>query len=343
METDAAPERVTLALVADEAGVSLSTISKVLNGRADVSAATRERVEELLQRRGYERRGARAQPKADLIELVFHELESVWSMEVIAGVEEVAQEHGLSVVLTVSGSRHAPDPEWIEGVMRRRPVGVVLVFSDLAPEYRERLRSRAIPFVIVDPAGDPSPDAPSVGSANWSGGLMATRHLIELGHRRIAAITGPEDMMCSLARLDGLRSAMNSAGLEIRPEWIRFGDFHMSGGRDHARELLSSPDRPTAIFAGSDLQALGAIEAARGLGLRVPEDVSIVGYDDIPLAQWLTPRLTTVHQPLRRMGEEAARLVIRLSEGSAEATPRMDLATSLVVRESTAPPAAAAA
>ncbi|MEV1132266.1 LacI family DNA-binding transcriptional regulator [Agromyces sp. NPDC049794] len=341
MQTDAAPGRVTLAEIALEAGVSLSTISKVLNGRADVAASTRARVEQLLQQHGYERRGARAQPKADLIELVFHELESVWSMEVIGGVEEVAQEHGLSVVLTVSGSRHSPDPEWIEGVMRRRPVGVVLVFSDLAPEYRERLRSRAIPFVIVDPAGDPSPDAPSVGSANWSGGLMATRHLIELGHRRIAAITGPEDMMCSLARLDGLRSAMNSAGLEIRPEWIRFGDFHMSGGRDHARELLSSSDRPTAIFAGSDLQALGAIEAARTLGLRVPEDVSIVGYDDIPLAQWLTPRLTTVHQPLRRMGEEAARLVIRLSEGSAEATPRMDLATSLVVRESTAPPAAA--
>lgn len=341
MQTDAPAERVTLAEIAEEAGVSLSTISKVLNGRTDVAAATRERVEQLLQGHGYERRGARANPKAELIELVFHELESVWSMEVIAGVEEVAKEHGLSVVLTVSGSRHAPDPEWIEGVMRRRPVGVVLVFSDLAPEYRERLRSRAIPFVIVDPAGDPSPDAPSVGSANWSGGLMATRHLIELGHRRIAAITGPEDMMCSLARLDGLRSAMNSAGLEIRPEWIRFGDFHMSGGRDHARALLSSPDRPTAIFAGSDLQALGAIEAARALGLRVPEDVSIVGYDDIPLAQWMTPRLTTVHQPLRRMGEEAARLVIRLSEGTAEATPRMDLATSLVVRESTAPPAAA--
>ena len=300
MQTDAPAERVTLAEIAGEAGVSLSTISKVLNGRSDVAAATRDRVEHLLQHHGYERRGARAQPKAELIELVFHELESVWSMEVIGGVEEVAKEHGLSVVLTVSGSRHAPDPEWIEGVMRRRPVGVVLVFSDLAPEYRERLRSRAIPFVIVDPAGDPSPDAPSVGSANWSGGLMATRHLIELGHRRIAAITGPEDMMCSLARLDGLRSAMNSAGLEIRPEWIRFGDFHMSGGRDHARALLSSPDRPTAIFAGSDLQALGAIEAARALGLRVPEDVSIVGYDDIPLAQWMTPRLTTVHQPLRR-------------------------------------------
>ena len=164
-----------------------------------------------------ERRGGRSESHAELIELVFHELDPIWSMELIDGVESVAKAHGLSVVLTVSGSRHAPDPDWIEGVMRRRPVGIVLVFSELAPEYRERLRSRAIPFVIVDPAGDPSPDVPSVGSANWSGGLAATRHLIELGHRRIAAITGPEDMMCSLARVDGYRSAMNSAGPADRP------------------------------------------------------------------------------------------------------------------------------
>ncbi len=198
--------------MAEEAGVSLSTISKVLNGRADVSPPTRARVEQLLADRGYRRRGGgRSESRAELIELVFHELDPIWSMELIGGVEQVAKEHGLSVVLTVSGSRHAPDPDWIEGVMRRRPVGVILVFSELAPEYRERLHSRAIPFVIVDPAGDPSPDAPSVGSANWSGGLAATRHLIELGHTRIAAITGPEDMMCSLARVDGYRSAMNSA------------------------------------------------------------------------------------------------------------------------------------
>lgn len=339
MQTDATPERVTLAAVAEEAGVSLATISKVLNGRTDVAAGTRSRVETLLRDRGYERRGARTPRKGEFIELVFHELDSIWSMELIDGVETVAKEHGLSVVLTVSGSRHSPDPEWIEGVMRRRPVGVVLVFSELAPEYRERLRSRAIPFVIVDPAGDPSPDVPSVGSANWSGGLMATRHLIELGHRRIAAITGPEDMMCSLARLDGYRSAMNSAGLPIDPAWIRFGDFHVTGGRDRASEMLAAPEPPTAIFAGSDLQALGVLDAARAHGLRVPEDLSIVGYDDIPLAKWVTPRLTTVHQPLRRMGEEAARLAIRLSEETPPTTPRMDLATSLVVRESTAPPA----
>lgn len=334
--------RVTLADVASEAGVSLSTISKVLNGRPDVSAGTRARVERILSSNGYLRRTSE-KTGSGLIELVFHELESAWSMEIIRGVENVAAENGMSVVLTESGSRHAPAPDWIEGALRRRPVGIVLVFSDLPREYREMLRRRTIPFVIIDPAGDPSPDVPSVGSANWSGGLMATRHLIELGHTRIAAITGPDDMMCSHARLDGFRSAMGAAGIPIVPEWVRFGNFHTSGGEQHGRELLESTDRPTAIFAGSDLQALGVLEAVRGLslhgpGLRVPEDLSIVGYDDIPLAKWVSPRLTTVRQPLRRMAEEASRLVLRLSKAPLETVPRMDLATSLIVRESTGSP-----
>lgn len=335
MSTEA---RVTLSDVAVEAGVSLATISKVLNGRPDVSAATRARVEELLARHGYQRRSGPTTAKPELLELVFHELDRIWSMELIDGVESVAKEHGLSVVLTVTGDRHSPGSEWLEGVLRRRPAGVILVFSDLPPALRERLRSRAIPFAIVDPAGDPSPDVPSVGSANWSGGLAATRHLIELGHTRIAAITGPADMMCSLARLDGYRSAMNSAGLSIDPAWVRFGDFHVEGGRAEAMRLLDRPDRPTAIFAGSDLQALGTLEAARALGLRVPEDLSIVGYDDIPLSRWVSPRLTTVHQPLRQMGVESARLVLAVAAGGPITTQRMDLATSLVVRDSTAPP-----
>ena len=345
--------RVTLASVADEAGVSLSTISKVLNGRSDVSSATRARVESLLAQRGYARRVSAEASRSELIELVFHELESSWSMEIIAGVEATAKEHGLSVVLTESGSRHAPDPAWIEGVMRRRPLGIVLVFSDLAPEYREKLQARSIPFVIIDPAGDPSPDVPSVGSANWSGGLLATRHLIELGHRRIAAITGPEDMMCSLARLDGYRSAMNKAGLPVDPQdavapttpitvllslyqRVRFGDFHVSGGRDHSLSLLNLPEPPTAIFAGSDLQALGVFETARALGLHIPRDLSVVGYDDIALTRWVSPSLTTIHQPLRRMGAEATRIVIRMADERPATTPRLDLATSLVVRDSTA-------
>jgi LacI family transcriptional regulator, xylobiose transport system transcriptional regulator len=330
--------RVTLAEIAAEAGVSLATMSKVLNGRTDVAPATRARLEEHLARHGYTRRNATQ--RSEFVELVFHELEPSWSMEVIEGVEDVAHASGLSVVLTVSGDRHSPSPEWIDGVLRRRPAGVSLVFSDIAPRYREKLRSRGIPFVIVDPAGDPSPDVPSVGSANWSGGLMATRHLIELGHRRIAAITGPEDMMCSLARVDGYRSAMNAAGLPIDPELIRFGDFHPGGGETRARELLASSDPPTAIFAGSDLQALGVIAAGSAAGLSVPDDLSVVGYDDIALSRWMRPQLTTVHQPLRRMGEEATRLALRLADGSSIETLRMDLATHLVVRGSTAPFAA---
>jgi LacI family xylobiose transport system transcriptional regulator len=328
--------RVTLADIADETGISLATISKVLNGRADVAAGTRARVERELARHGYQRRTT--QQRAPYVELVFHELESSWSMEVIEGVERVAKDAGLSVVLTVSGDRHSPAPDWIDGVLQRRPVGVVLVFSDMSAPYREKLRSRSIPFVIVDPAGDPAGDVPSVGSANWSGGLMATRHLIELGHRRIAAITGPEDMMCSLARVDGYRSAMNSAGLEIDPAWIRFGDFHTTGGEARARELFALDTPPTAVFAGSDLQAVGAIAAARAAGLSVPDDVSIVGYDDIPLARWMSPQLTTVHQPLRKMGESATRLVLGMAEGHEPDTLRMDLATRLVVRDSTAAP-----
>lgn len=336
MSIEEMPPRVTLAVVADEAGVSLSTISKVLNGRRDVASATRARVEDLLEQNGYRRRGNERR-ESSLLEVVFHELDSAWSMEIIKGLENVARENDMSVVLTESGNRHAPGPEWISGVLRRRPVGVVLVFSDLAPEHKQQLSSRDIPFVIIDPAGDPSPGVPSVGSANWAGGLAATRHLIELGHKRIAMITGPEDMMCSLARLDGYRSAMNSAGLTVDPGLIRFGDFHVEGGRQAAAALLGMADRPTAIFAGSDLQALGVLEAARAAGIRVPEQLSIVGYDDVPLAQWSSPSLTTVHQPLQKMAEEAARLILRLRDGADASGSRMDLATHLVVRDSTAP------
>ncbi|WP_299527866.1 LacI family DNA-binding transcriptional regulator [uncultured Streptomyces sp.] len=333
---DDADGRVTLAEVATEAGVSLSTVSKVLNGRTDVARTTRTKVERLLETHGYRRR-THGTPLAPLIEIVFHELESVWAMELIRGVENVAKEHGAGVVLTESGTRHAPGPEWIEGVLRRRPLGVVLVFSTLPDTTKEQLRSRAIPFVIIDPAGDPEPDVPSVGSANWSGGMAATRHLIDSGHRSIAIITGPEDMMCSLARLDGYRSAMAMAGLDAGPHRVRFGDFHVQGGFTRAMELLEGPDRPTAIFAGSDLQALGVLEAARLKGLSVPRDLSVVGYDDVPLAQWSSPALTTVHQPLRHMAEEAARMLTRPNDPG-KAALRIELATRLVVRHSTAAP-----
>ncbi|WP_282697527.1 LacI family DNA-binding transcriptional regulator [Streptomyces sp. CC208A] len=336
MRDDEEKQRITLAEVAQEAGVSLSTVSKVLNGRQDVSPGTRRKVEALLEAHAY-RRTTRAAREAPLIELVFHELDSVWAMELIRGVENLAKAHRASVVLTESGTRHAPAADWIEGALQRRPIGVVLVFSSLPDAVKRQLAARSIPFVIIDPAGDPEPDVPSVGSANWSGGVAATRHLVDLGHRRIAIITGPEDVLCSLARLDGYRSALNVAGLESDPELVRFGDFHVDGGYARALELLRLPDRPTAIFAGSDIQALGVMEAARVCGLRVPEDLSVVGYDDVMVARWSSPALTTVHQPLRQMGEEAVQMLLRLRAGEPSVT-RLELATSLVVRNSTAPP-----
>ncbi|MEY6563682.1 LacI family DNA-binding transcriptional regulator [Streptomyces sp. PGLac3x] len=337
MRDDEKTGRITLAQVAQRAGVSISTVSKVLNGRQDVAAPTRIKVERLLEAHAY-RRTTRSAHEAPLIEIVFHELESIWAMELIRGVENVAKTHGAGVVLTESGTRHAPGPEWMEAMLQRRPLGVVLVFSALPGEVKEQLRARSIPFVIIDPAGDPDPDVPSVGSANWNGGLAATRHLVECGHRRIGVITGPEDMLCSRARLDGYRSAMTMAGLEVDPDLILFGDFHVEGGYDRATDLLSLPEPPTAIFAGSDLQALGVLEAARVQGLRVPHDLSVVGYDDVPLARWASPALTTIHQPLRQMAEEATQMLMRLRAQEPVST-RLELATSLVVRKSTAGPA----
>lgn len=336
MRDDEEMGRITLAQVAQKAGVSISTVSKVLNGRQDVAPPTRTKVERILETHAY-RRTTRSSQEAPLIEIVFHELDSIWALELIRGVENIAKANQASVVLTESGTRHSPDPDWIEGVLQRRPIGVVLVFSALPQAVKQQLRARSIPFVIIDPAGDPDPDVPSVGSANWAGGLAATRHLIELGHRRIGIITGPDDMLCSLARLDGYRSAMSMAGLATPPELIRFGDFHVEGGYDRAMEMLSLPERPTAVFAGSDLQALGVLEAARVNGLRVPQDLSVVGYDDVQVARWSSPALTTVHQPLRQMAEEAAQMLLRLRTEEPSST-RLELATSLVVRKSTAPP-----
>ncbi|MFF9374140.1 LacI family DNA-binding transcriptional regulator [Streptomyces griseoluteus] len=336
----AAKRSATLAEIAREAGVSAPTVSKVLNGRADVAAATRTRVEELLRTHGYRRRRAEV-TRSPLIELVFHELESAWAMEVIRGVENVARDAGLSVVLSESAGRLTPGRTWADQVAGRRPHGVVLVLSGLDAAQQALLTSRSVPFVVMDPAGDPGADVPSVGATNWQGGLAATRHLIDLGHTRIGAIGGPSRMMCARARLDGYRAALETAGLPADPALIREGDFHHESGHRLGLDLLGRPGRPTAVFAGNDLQALGLYEAARELGLRVPEDVSVVGFDDLPVARWVGPPLTTVRQPLTEMAEAAARLVLELGRGEREGTAtRLELATSLVVRSSTAAPAA---
>lgn len=329
---------VTIADIAAEIGVSVPTISKVLNGRPDVAPRTRAKVEEALDRHHYRRRRARsAGTTAGLVELAFHQLPSIWSVEIIRGVEEVLGPQRASLVLSSLDGAHRPRQEWLDDVLARRPLGVILVLSDLDAAQRLQLETRSIPYVVVDTAGEVAPGVPTVGSQNWNGGLAATRHLIGLGHRRIAAVTGPADVMCSRARVDGYRTAHDEAGVPLDPSLVRWGAFGVSDGYATGREILAGPDRPTAVFAGSDMQALGVIRAAHELGLRVPEDLSVVGYDDIPLSNWVSPALTTVHQPLRDMAATAARIVLDLAQGVPPTNLRIELATELVVRQSTGP------
>jgi len=332
-------QRVTLKEIAAQTGVSMTTISKVLNGAADVSSSTRELVEDQLRQSGYRRRKSRQ--RREYIEVVLHELEGEWALAIIEGVRETAAQIGLAVSLSVSGDRYAPADDWLDSVVRRGPTGIILLFAGIAAEGRAKLTARGIPFVLIDPAGDPAPGVPSVGSANWAGGLDATRHLIDLGHRRIAAITGPADVLCSLARLDGYRSALLAAGLPVDHALTRFGDFDRESGERHARALLALADPPTAIFAGSDIQALGVLHAAAARGISVPGELSVVGFDDLAVAELASPRLTTIHQPLREMAEQATRLLLALLEDRPPEVTRVELATSLVVRDSTAPPRSA--
>jgi LacI family transcriptional regulator len=328
---------MTIAHIARQAGVSVPTVSKVINGRADVSAETRQRVEAVIREHGY-KRSSRAVRSTPLIELMFHELESEWALQIIMGVEQVVSEHNLTLVLSEMQGRTTPARGWMDNVLARRPTGVIAVLSDINDELRSQLRSRSIPLVVVDPTGEPLHDTPSVGATNWSGGLAATRHLLALGHRRIGLIAGPEQILCSRARLDGYRAAMDAAGVQIDPELIRYGNFHVEAGIREGCALLDLPDPPTAIFACNDLQALGVYQAAREARLHIPDDLSVVGFDDLPVAPWVGPPLTTVRQPLVQMAVAATRLLLRLAKGEQPSQTRVELATELIVRESTAPP-----
>jgi LacI family transcriptional regulator len=331
-------QSTTIADIARDAGVSVPTVSKVINGRSDVAPETRRRVEAAIHDRGY-RRSAGSRQRAPLLEVIFHELESEWALEIVRGVERVAGQNHLAVVLSEMQGRRTPGRGWIEGVLARRPTGVIAVFSDLSESMRTQLATRGIPYVVVDPTGEPLHDTPSVGATNWNGGLTATRHLLGLGHRRIGVIGGPEWILCSRARIDGYRSAMAEASVPVDPDLVSYGKFHVEEGIERGRELLRLKDRPTAIFAGNDLQALGVYQAAREARLHIPEDLSVVGFDDLPVAQWVGPPLTTIRQPLMDMATAAAEMVLAIAAGDEPAQTRIELSTELVIRESTAPPA----
>jgi LacI family xylobiose transport system transcriptional regulator len=327
---------MTVATIARMAGVSAPTVSKVLNGRSGVALTTRRRVEELLREHGYRRPDAVGQ--AASLEVVFHALEGHLAIEIMRGVERVARDHELAVGFTEVAGRSEAGRAWTEQVLARRPTGVIAVYSNLSAHQQAQLSASAIPLVALDPTGEPLHSTPSVGATNWSGGVAATRHLLELGHRRIGAISGPGGYLCARARLDGFHAAMDAAAVTVDPALIRTGTFTFEDGLTLGRELLALADPPTGVFCGNDLQALGLYEAAREAGVRIPRDLSVVGFDDVEYTRWCGPSLTTVRQPLADMGAAAAELVLTLAAGEQPDQLRVELSTTLVVRQSTAAP-----
>ncbi|GGS27514.1 MULTISPECIES: LacI family DNA-binding transcriptional regulator [Actinokineospora] len=327
---------VTISDIAAAAGVSAPTVSRVLNGRGDVAAATRERIEALLRDHGYRRRGGQ-QAAIGLLDLVFNDLDSPWAVELIRGVEDAAHAAGSGTVVSAIHRRASSTRQWLDNVRSRASDGAILVTTDLDPALHAELRELHVPAVVVDPAGVPSLDVPTIGATNWAGGLSATEHLIRLGHRRIGFVSGRAELWCSRARLDGYRAGLETAGLSVDPALIVPGEFDYESGFRAGERLCALPEPPTAVFAASDQMALGVYEALRRRGLRVPEDVSVVGFDDLPEARWSSPPLTTVRQPMAEMGKLAVRTVQRLLRGEEIDSPRVELATELVVRDSTAP------
>lgn len=331
--------RSTLTGIAAQAGVSVSTVSKVLNGRTDVAPGTRDRIAKLLRGHGYQ---VVAGMRFGVTDLLIGSLHGPWAEELIRGAVDAAREAGHSVVVTTV-STGAEFSDWLERAARRGTDGVLSVlYLPTAPE-RDRLAGAHIPLIVVDPptepgsAGQNSGDIRSVGTTNWQGGLTATRHLAELGHRRIGAIGGPDRVWSANARLDGYRTALMRSGLPVDESLVVRGEFSVSEGRSLTHRLLDRPGPPTAIVAGNDNQAFGVLQALGERGLRVPGDVSVVGFDDA-VAAWTTPPLTTIRQPLAAMTAAAFRMLRMDADGVTAQPQHVELATTLVVRESTAPP-----
>lgn len=332
---ESAQPAVTISAIAEAAGVSIPTVSRVLNGRSDVAPGTRERIENLLREYGYRRRGARPTPSG-LVDLVFNDLDSPWAVEIIRGVEESLHAEGMSVVVSAIHRRGGADStrKWLDTLSARTSDGVILATTDLDSFLHAELQRLNLPVVVVDPAGVPDLEVPTVGATNWTGAVTATEHLIAQNHRRIGFVAGRPGLWCSRARLDGYRAGLDAAGIPSDSRLVATGDFDYSSGFAAGTELLSQPDPPTAIFAASDQMALGVYEAARQRGLRIPDDLSVVGFDDLPEAGWASPPLTTVRQPLSEMGALAARTLMRLVRGEAVESPRVELSTKLICRAS---------
>jgi LacI family transcriptional regulator len=331
---------ITIYDVAREAEVSYSTVSRVINNKG-VSAQKRERVLRAMAELGYVanlQARSLAGGQSHIIGLLVHSLSVEYFDEIARGVDDELAAMQYDLMLYTTHRRKGRESAYVAKVTRKLVDGLLLVLPRNAETYLEALRHRRFPYVLVDHQGLGF-DVPSVGATNWQGGYDGTSYLIELGHRRIGFITGEMTLGCARDRLAGYQQALSGAGLPLDPTLIREGNFLQPQAFTCANDLLDLAERPTAIFASNDVSAFGVMEAVRHRGLRIPEDISILGFDDIPQAAQVYPSLTTVRQPLAEMGRAAAKLLLTYIKDPDAAIQRIVLPTTLIVRQSCQSPA----
>lgn len=336
-------DRPTLDTVARAAGVSKATVSKVLNGRGEVAPQTRRRVQESITAVGYvPSTGRRVHDATPTITILFDAFVDLYSAQVLSGVVAAGIELGVDVVVTHlpgSGAPQTLSPSWFHGIAVKGHMGLIVVTTEVSPEQVRACAEAGLGLVAIDPVSiDPSTTdrLVSVSATNWAGGMQATEHLLALGHRRIGFAGGLPASRPAQQRLHGHLAALSAWNVANDDDLIMQVGFSHEDGRTMARRLLDLPVRPTAVVAGCDASALGVMEEARRRGLRLPEDLSIVGFDDTYAAEWTSPQLTTVRQPMREMGRVALRTLLSLAGGQRPETHHFELATTLVERDSTA-------
>lgn len=331
---------VTIKDLAKVAGVSPSTVSRALNDSPLISLETKRRIQRLAEELGYERNElARGLVKGSFgaLGLIVPDIINPFFAEITKGVEEVARSRGFGVVLCTTEGEEAREADYVQLLRRKRVDGLIIASVTLDDPCLANLQRSKVPFVLVSRLSQ-RVKAPYVVVDDRKGGRLAVEHLVSLGHEKIAFVGGPANVYSSRERMHAYRQVLRERGLPCRREWIIFSAFTQQAGREAGRRLLSCPDRPTAIFAANDLIALGIMEAAEELGLSIPEDLSLVGYNNIAYAGLPRIQLTTVAQPMRDMGRIAARYVLDVVEGKETAFLEAILAPQLIVRRTTASP-----
>jgi LacI family transcriptional regulator len=328
--------RVTIRDVAARAGVSVATVSKVINQRYGVAADTSARVQAVIDELGYEASlvaQSLRNHRTNVIGILVADLEP-FSTELLKGAADAIRGSGFELVVYSAGGRVGDHVGWERRYLSRLS-GTLVDGAILVTPTVVDVRYDA-PIVAVDPHTGPT-DLPTIDSDNLRGAQFATEHLLSLGHTRIGMLTGRADLQSARLREEGFRQALASAGVPVDESLVEPGAYDAGVSADSAIRLLSRPDRPTAIFAANDITAIATVETAHTLGLRVPDDLSVVGFDNVPESALTSPPLTTVHQPIREMGQSAIDMLIRLIRGDDSEPVHLTLTTSLVVRRSTGP------